>query len=72
MLSLKRKCQEVLELAPRKGKNSLGPRPSNEILVSLRAFVENFNFLWEFPREKEALSARQDRALLNLVMAIFG
>ena len=48
VLSLKKKCQEVLELAPRKGKNSLGPRPSNEILVSLRAFVENFNFLWEF------------------------
>ena len=48
VLSLKKICQEVLELAPRKGQNPLGPRPSNEILVSLRGFVENFNFLWEF------------------------
>ena len=28
------------------------PRPSNEILVSLMVFVENFNFLWEFPPEE--------------------
>ena len=34
VLSLKKKCQEVLELAPRKDKNSLGPRPSMAILVS--------------------------------------
>ena len=36
-----RKKRVGLELAPLRGKNSFEPRPSNEILVLLRFFLEN-------------------------------